>query len=162
MVILETQGTSTHQIMNIIQIIQLEKKSGQLTMERGEKATTEQGEITFVNGQITQAQCGQKSGQQALYWIHSWGSCRFLFTPTVTETSLTLFSPTTSIPRRIRQDNEALYLLKQAGLSRLHRQVFSLIDGKRSYAELMRLTTRQPEEMRRLVLDLERIGIVQQ
>jgi hypothetical protein len=95
-------------------------------------------------------------------WIRLWGSCRFLFTPTVTETSPNYFSSTTSIPRRIRQDNEALILLKRAGLSRLHRQVFSLIDGKRSSAELMRLTQRQPEEMRRLVLDLERIGIVQQ
>jgi len=162
MVILETRGTSINQIMNIIQVIQLGKKSGQLTVERREKATTEQGEITFFNGQITQAQCGQRSGQQALNWIRSWGSCRFLFTPTVTETSPNLFSPTTSIPRRIRQDNEALLLLKRAGLSRLHRQVFSLIDGKRSYAELMRLTTRQPEEIRRLLLDLEHIGIIHQ
>ncbi|MBE3558111.1 MAG: DUF4388 domain-containing protein, partial [Ktedonobacteraceae bacterium] len=68
----DRRGTATDQILNVIQVIQLGKKSGLLTVEREEGAILEQGEIAFVHGQIAQARCGQLSGQQALNKISSW------------------------------------------------------------------------------------------
>ncbi|TMC61826.1 MAG: DUF4388 domain-containing protein, partial [Chloroflexota bacterium] len=43
--------TATDRLSNVIQVIQLGKKSGLLTVERGEGITFEEGAITFVNGQ---------------------------------------------------------------------------------------------------------------
>jgi hypothetical protein len=71
-------------------------------------------------------------------------------------------SATASTPRRLQVGEEMLHLLEQAGLSRLHRRIFLLIDGKRSSAELIRLIGRSQDEVQRLLDDLERIGIIQQ
>ncbi|MBO0778382.1 MAG: DUF4388 domain-containing protein [Ktedonobacteraceae bacterium] len=79
------RGTLTDQLLSVIEVIQLGKKSGLLTIERGERGTIEQGELTFVHGQIIQARCGPYSGQQALNWLRSWNICRFLFVPTEIE-----------------------------------------------------------------------------
>jgi hypothetical protein len=54
----------------------------------------------------------------------------------------------------------ALSVLDTARLTRLHRQVVLLIDGKRRVADLARLTQRQPEEVYKLLQDLERIHLI--
>lgn len=214
----QRRGTTTDRLSNVIEVIQLGRRTGFLTVERGEGPGREEGELTFVHGQITYARGGQFVGQRALDWLHSWGACRFTFVSSVPgrstqplhETPRTLstqplrdtgaypqfprqtfetphpptppyiikdrewnqppsngFGTRTSSlsfsnPRRIRQDDEALRLLDQAGLSRLHRHLFLLIDGRRSTIELIRLMARPQEEVQRLLYDLERIGIIQQ
>ena len=213
----QRRGTATDQLSNVIQVIQLGRKTGFLTVERGEGPNTEEGELTFVQGQITNARGGYLTGQQAIQWLSNWGACRFIFVPSVpdktTQPLNALPSPTPiqpskdtgqlpqslrqiseshhpvtppylirgreervtpaplsyqpsslgfSYPRRIRQDDESLRLLDQAGLSRLHRNLFMLIDGHRTTMELIRLIGRKPEEVQRLLYDLERIGIIQQ
>lgn len=77
----QRRGTTTDQLSNVLQVIQLGRKTGMLTVERGEGSALEGGEITFVNGQITHARIGQLDGQKAMNWLSSWGTCRFLFTP---------------------------------------------------------------------------------
>lgn len=183
------RGTSTDQIVNVIQVIQMGKKSGLLTIERDEHGTLVQGELVFVHGQITQARCGTLTGQQALNWINTWTSCRFTFAHTEIEKGVrppvsgTLPTPrfdsagtritsqehsafsnpflsTGSVPRRIRRDDEALHLLSLHNSSRLHRHLFLLIDGRRTTTELIRLMGRRPEEVYRLLQDLERIQVI--
>lgn len=98
----EERGLATDQLSNIIQVIQLGRKSGQLIVERGEGMTLESGEITFMRGQITQARWNNRSGQEALNQLNIWGACRFMFTPALTVTdTLTgpLALPTTPLPR---------------------------------------------------------------
>lgn len=91
----QRRGTTTDNLNNVIQVIQLGRKTGILTVERGEKAALEVGEITFVYGQITHAYIGQLDGQMAVNVLCSWGSCRFFFTPANSERST---SPLPSLP----------------------------------------------------------------
>jgi hypothetical protein len=75
----QRRGTTTNRLSNVMQVIQLGRKTGILTAERGEGATLEAGEITFVRGQVTHAHCGPLYGQLALNLLNSWEACRFLF-----------------------------------------------------------------------------------
>lgn len=54
-----------------------------------------------------------------------------------------------------------MHLIEQMGLSRAHRRLFLLIDGRRTPQELVRLMAQDPAEVYRLLKDLERAGVVQ-
>lgn len=73
--------TSTDRLANVIQVIQLGRKTGILTVERSSGNSLERGTIYFVNGLMTKANAHQLSGLPAFRWLNSWGSCRFNFTP---------------------------------------------------------------------------------
>lgn len=76
------RGTETSNLVNVIDVIQLGRKTGVLTVERLFDAHLELGEITFRNGQITQARSNRyrsEEGQSALQWLRTWEACRFLF-----------------------------------------------------------------------------------
>ncbi len=76
----QQRGTETSQLANVIEVIQLGRKTGVLTVERDTDSSPEVGEITFDNGHITQARSNRGiQGQQALLWLRSWGTCRFTF-----------------------------------------------------------------------------------
>ncbi len=109
----QRRGTTTDQLANIIQVLQLGRKTGRLTVERGQGMTTEQGEIVFVHGQITASRTGQITGPQALQRLGTWGVCRFLFVPAETERStgpLTALPPTAASPSS-RDTNPSLRTL---------------------------------------------------
>lgn len=174
----ERYGTTTDNLANVIQLIQLGRKTGTLRVERGKGATHEEGYITFVQGQITQAQGGQRTNQAALTWLSTWDACRFAFAATGTErftdplTALP-YTPTspqqqrapepayrTRIPYRTCSVEDALRLLNGSGLSRTHRHLLLLVDGHRTIADLMRLLGRTAEEIQTLLVDLEKIGVL--
>lgn len=92
--------TVTDRLVNVIQVIQLGRKTGQLSVERGDGGAYEEGFISFVHGQVTQATTGQRSGLEALNWLSGWGECRFTFTP-ATETHGT--SPLPAVSARSSQ-----------------------------------------------------------
>ncbi len=54
----------------------------------------------------------------------------------------------------------ALHGIQQNRLSRSHRQLFLLIDGKRSAQELAHLAAKNQQELQALLVDLERIGVI--
>lgn len=64
------------------------------------------------------------------------------------------------IPYAILPLQEVLHLIDQHRLSRSHRQLFLLIDGRRSLVELMHLTRKSAEEIQTLLRDLERLGAI--
>jgi Domain of unknown function (DUF4388) len=78
----QQKETITNSLTDVIQVIQLGRKSGVLTVERGNGETFEEGMITFVNGQAVEAQTTVLNGQNALRLLGSWGACRFAFIPT--------------------------------------------------------------------------------
>lgn len=62
--------------------------------------------------------------------------------------------------RRSTNSEQSLRQLEQQRLSRIHRQVFLLIDNRRSPQELGRLTSRRLDEIYVLLTDLERAGLI--
>ena len=201
-------ATSTDRLANVIEVIQLGRKTGILTAERNAGALLEQGMITFVKGQVSQASAGQYTGFPAFSVLKTWGACRFAFTPidssrttqpltTITGETPTLrgFStdptlraqapdnhkpsgPITAggsgivgassnlaeggLPYPALPYDEALVWIERRGLSRAHRQLFLLIDGHRTKAELVRLTGRGEGEVYALLHDLEVAGVIGQ
>jgi len=203
MFMLQRRGTATDRLLNVIQVLQLGKKTGHLVVERGIDPKQEEGEIVFRGGQVLQASAGRLQGQEALNWLSTWSNCRFLF---VTETAekntrplntgplprlpasegarslsdtqprIRIASPSTrqetgwteqtlptahANPHRTCPAEKGFQLLERAGLTRSHRHLFLLVDGQRPIAELVRLTGRPPEEVQRLLHDLEDIGVIQ-
>ena len=59
-----------------------------------------------------------------------------------------------------QQMNEALRRIEQNRLSRLHRQIFLLIDGQRSFGEVVHLVGKSQGEVYKLLRDLEGIGVI--
>ncbi len=73
--------TATNQFSTVIDVLQMGKKTGLLTIERGEGETFEEGTITFVNGQVVNAAIGRYTGRDAATKLFSWQACRFSFVP---------------------------------------------------------------------------------
>ena len=73
--------TATDRLADVIEVAQLGQKTGLLTVERGNGITLEEGSITFVDGQVTEASAGGRNGLEALNWLKTWGACRFAFVP---------------------------------------------------------------------------------
>jgi len=93
----QQRDTATDRLLNVIQVIQLGRKSGLLSVERGEGIQFEEGMIMFVNGQATQASAGQRTGLEAFNWLSTWNACLFSFTPSSATASGAL-STTPAIP----------------------------------------------------------------
>lgn len=74
------------------------------------------------------------------------------------ENDLSGVSP--SAPYRTRQVDEALHILDQAGLSRMHRRLLLLINGQRTFTELERLLGRTQYEVQQLLRDLVFLGLI--
>ena len=74
-------ATSTDRLINVIEVIQLGRKTGILTAERNVGSMLEHGMITFVNGKVIQASFGQHTGFPAFSVLKTWSTCRFTFTP---------------------------------------------------------------------------------
>lgn len=101
----QQREASTDRLVGIIATIKLERKSGQLRVRRGEGLTSEEGALTFVQGQITQAHVGRRDGSDALNWLSTWGQARYTFTSTLAsggeeEISFVLSEPPASSPGR--------------------------------------------------------------
>jgi hypothetical protein len=210
----------TDRLVSVISSIQRERRSGVLTVKRGEGIFLEEGTIVFANGQISQANVGRLRDSAARNWLSTWESCRFLFVPTSSESGVHDFraslpaqgratspsalgppphitnskgpdpqtpmpsslegqegsglvgdretigkneridTPASAAPYPTKQHDAALRLIEQQGLSRVHRQLFYLIDGRRSIVDLVRLTGKRGSELYKLLADLERAQVI--
>jgi hypothetical protein len=214
----QQQEMMTGRLVHIISSIQRGRRSGVLTAKRGEGIFLEEGTITFANGQVSHASAGRRRGSEALNWLSTWESCRFMFVPTearvqvsqpslpakslaksppalgppahMTKTSLSaqqtsmLSSPEEQEGAQVKPEREsngeegqtdtpasvapyptqhldaALRLIEQYGLSRVHKQLFYLVDGRRSIVDLVRLTGKRGSEIYKLLGDLERAYVI--
>lgn len=84
----QQQGRIADNLARIIQIIQVEGRTGELRVRRGEGINAEIGSIGFTNGQIVFAQIGSYMGPDALNILIGWGKCVFVFIPHLTTGSL--------------------------------------------------------------------------
>lgn len=220
----EQEYTVTEHLAQVIDAIQLGRKTGVLTVQRGEGPTFEGGMIIFVSGQPVRAQVGYMNTPESLEWLNSWRECRFAFLPYIppdlalaSPALLPGKSPTTapitgkhpsipgtspitgqhpaypgaqpgnpvggsqsypgaqptypgmqpgqpsfvhSAPYRIKQVDEAMYIMDQRGFPRIYRRLLLLLDGSRTILELAQLFGRSPDEVYEFVSHLEAAGLV--
>lgn len=181
-------ATSTDRLANVIQVIQLGRKTGTLTAERNGSNGPEQGIIFFVNGQVARARAQHLEGTAAFQWLNTWSACRFTFAPSTSPATTVKLPavppdaipdhewsgnaasprngnrwarPEARLPFQHRALDEALRIIEQASLSRAHRRLYLLIDGHRSATELARLMGRSQHEIDALLHDLESAGVIQ-
>jgi hypothetical protein len=69
-------------------------------------------------------------------------------------------TPASAAPYPIQPLDAALRLIEQHGLSRVHRQLFCLVDGRRTIVEMVRLMRKRESEIYRLLGDLERAHVI--
>jgi len=187
------RGTETEQLFQIIEVIQLGRKTGVLYVERDFRARVETGRLQFKYGQISDARVGQYeelTGAAAIQWLRTWERCRFFFLatnalPPARRTSQQGTQPLmavdrkelsplsretgsvprpsttyTDVPRLAQSVEQGIALIERARLSRTYRHLLLLIDGKRSSAELARLTGRKPDALQQALNVLARLGII--
>lgn len=71
------------------------------------------------------------------------------------------FSVPLGVPSRLQEGSVALQHLERMNLSRTHRRLFLLADGRRTSADLAHLMGKPLEEIYQLLADLERFGLIQ-
>ncbi len=197
------RGTATDKLADVIQMLQMSRKTGILHVNRdGMGNTIEQGAIMLQNGQIIDASLGPYRGPEAFQRLQGWQGCYFVLQPS-TQQSGPLQPPPTqmspvnrnpasgfgntgplpikgsgfnnkntgplpikgsagarNVPQRTREVSAILPHFNRLGLTRLHRQLFLLIDGQRSVPELILLIGHRTDEVDTLLDDLERAGLI--
>jgi hypothetical protein len=181
-----TRGTATNKLLDVIQMLQMARKTGILQINRdGSNKMIEQGAIQLQHGQIIDASFGPYTGAEALRRLQGWQNCYFVFQTVNQASNPSLpsiqMSPAkqnpasgynsksqplpsdfggNNAPQRVREVNEILPYFNKLGLTRIHRQLFLLIDGHRTVPELIRLMGHRTDEFDTLLADLERAGLV--
>ncbi|MBV9259010.1 MAG: DUF4388 domain-containing protein [Ktedonobacteraceae bacterium] len=178
---MKLRGGATDKLADVVQVLQLAHKTGLLQVQRNTVDNfVEQGTITFLDGQVVEASVGQFHGQDAFKKLMTWATCHFVFEPapstppspslsgilgSAASTQDLGFSrepsdPYAAVPYRLWQVNGVLPNFHRLGLSRIHRQLFLLVDGKRSVYELTSLIRHRPQEVLGILTDLERTGLI--
>lgn len=73
--------TTADRLSNVIEVVELGRRSGLLTVERGASQALEQGEVYFLQGRAIYALVEGLRGREALAVLAGWGQCRFAFEP---------------------------------------------------------------------------------
>ena len=197
------RGTATDKLADVIQMLQMSRKTGILHVNRdGMGNTIEQGAIMLQNGQIVDASFGPYKGPEAFQRLQGWHGCYFVLQTSTQQSSPSQPLPTQmspvnrnpasgfgntsplankgsgfnnngtgplpirgstgarNVPQRTREVSAILPHFNRLGLTRLHRQLFLLIDGQRSVPELILLIGHRTDEVDTLLNDLERAGLI--
>src|SRR5579863_3917607 len=75
----KARDTATDRLSNVIEVVELGRRTGLLSAERGTGPSYEEGEIYFVGGRAVYAVLMQLRGREALSSLAQWGTCRFSF-----------------------------------------------------------------------------------
>ncbi len=75
--------TATDRLSNVVEVVQMGRRAGLLSVERGAGSVLEVGEIYFVSGSPIYASLAGLRGREALAALAQWGPCRFAFDGTV-------------------------------------------------------------------------------
>lgn len=62
-------------LVNIIQGLQSQRETGQLMAKHGNGVAAEEGVVVFVNGRVTEARIGRRTGSEAFNRLSKWESC---------------------------------------------------------------------------------------
>lgn len=165
----EGQNTVVDQLVKIIEAIKIGRSTGSLIATRGEGATYEMGTVVFVKGSVVEAKVGRRVDREALNWLSTWGKCRYTFVLSTSESGTMMpeevgegrnANVNEAVPYRSQPLAYGLQVLQEKSLSRMHRQVFLLVDGTRKVEDLMRLLHLGEYEVVALLYDLADTGII--
>ena len=73
------RATLADRVSQVIDVIELGRRTGLLSVERDVGAVLEEGDLYFLNGQAIYASTGTQNGRSALETLRTWGACRFAF-----------------------------------------------------------------------------------
>jgi hypothetical protein len=73
--------TATDRLSNVMDVVELGRRTGLLLVERNAGPILEEGEVYFVSGSPIYAALGYLRGRDALSALAQWGECRFSFDP---------------------------------------------------------------------------------
>ena len=73
------RDTATDRLSNVIEVVELGRRTGLLSAERGSGAVYEEGELYFIGGRAVYAVVAQLRGREALTMLGQWGPCYFSF-----------------------------------------------------------------------------------
>jgi hypothetical protein len=202
-------------LVNIIQVIQLNRETGILVVKRGEGNSSEEGRIVFTHGRITDIRASHANSSDAFNHISTWENCLVSFMPQDSSKDISYLLegssrgegipfeeqkliPSTPLPKGARPVHErsrnlshdtpvlnpslslaltrqeltssiplliqplpvALQRIEQMGLSRAHRQLALLIDGKRSIEDLAHGMGRSINNVWEVLQELKRIRLI--
>src|SRR5690348_11973212 len=71
--------TATDRLSNVLDVVELGRRTGMLSVERDAGPMREEGEAYFVAGSPIYAVLGPLRGRGALGALARWGECRFAF-----------------------------------------------------------------------------------
>jgi hypothetical protein len=71
--------TATDRLTNVLDVVELGRRSGMLRVERGQGTMREEGEIYFANGSPIYAALAGLRGRDALLSLARWSECYFTF-----------------------------------------------------------------------------------
>lgn len=99
--------TATDQLANVIEVVELGRRTGLLSAERGSGSVHEEGEIYFLQGRAMYASLAGLRGREALAAMSRWGACRFSFDREVPSPSPNIAAPSPAppVPNRISDPN---------------------------------------------------------
>lgn len=73
------RDTATDRLSNVIEVVELGRRTGMLSAERGNSHAYEEGALYFVGGRAVFAAVGHLRGREALTALTQWGPCYFCF-----------------------------------------------------------------------------------
>ena len=150
----QQREATTDRLVGIITTIKMERKSGQLKVRRGEGLTTEEGTLTFAQGQVTQASAGRRSGPEAVNWLSTWGQARYIFLSAIREEEVP-FAPAPPVSSPGKGLTNPSVLAARVNTDRLDTEGLKLTPPPLPAEEVPRLCI----EMREAAAHIERAGL---
>ena len=96
--------TATDRLSNVIDVVEMGRRTGLLSVERGSGSVLEVGEMYFVTGSPTYASLASLRGREALAALSHWGPCRFAFDSEDTPPPPNIFPSTDPSLQRVPRD----------------------------------------------------------
>jgi hypothetical protein len=89
--------TATDRLSNIIEVAELGRRSGLLSVERDTGSIIEEGAVYFISGHPVFAALGSLRGREALRALSRWTQCRFAFDPDAPPPAPNVSAPVSSV-----------------------------------------------------------------
>jgi hypothetical protein len=77
--------TATDRLENVLDVVELGRRTGLLRVERGAGTMREEGEVYFLQGKPIYAAIAGLRGREALRFLAQWSGCYFSFDPQVAQ-----------------------------------------------------------------------------